>query len=166
LHLTTDLLIALVPDLPLKYPHMKVRIDVEARDAPKVSFSAATGLTVNAFYRTTLFVDEESQGTPKIATLDCNLSVTGTVGWDTTVITSAVAKHTVVDHALNVPAEKWDATVAWFVQSYAGLYPMEFLYRRFVQSPVTALAALVNAVGGTPVDGWFVLSGDVQLLQM
>lgn len=39
LHLTTDLLAMLIPQLPKTYPHQKLRIDMAAVDVPQVSFS-------------------------------------------------------------------------------------------------------------------------------
>lgn len=44
----------------------------------------------------------------------------------------------------------------------SGLYPLQFLVNQFVKTPVTSLVALVNA-NGVSLDGWFALSGDVQL---
>ncbi|KAG1657466.1 hypothetical protein FOA52_003002 [Chlamydomonas sp. UWO 241] len=163
LHLTTDLFISLVPELPRKYPHMSMRIDVEALDAPTVSFSAASGAVLSAHYRTTLYVDNATLGTPLVAQLDCQLDITAEFTWDATTIKTATAVHTVVQSPMTVPAVQWDNTVAWFVKSYAGLYPLQFLVNHFVHSPVVSMAALVNATGGSPVDGWFMLSGDVLL---
>jgi hypothetical protein len=95
--------------------------------------------------------------------LDCQLDITADITWDTTTIKTATAVHTIVQSPMTVPAVQWDNTVAWFVKSYAGLYPLQFLVNRFVHSPVVSMAALVNAAGGSPVDGWFMLSGDVLL---
>ena len=44
----------------------------------------------------------------------------------------------------------------------SGLYPLQFLVNQFVKTPVTSLVALVNA-NGVSLDGWFALSGNVQL---
>jgi hypothetical protein len=48
------------------------------------------------------------------------------------------------------------------LSSDPGLYPIQFIVNKFVQTPVTSLVSLTNAHGVT-LDGWFALSGDVQL---
>ena len=46
----------------------------------------------------------------------------------------------------------------------SGLYPLNQLVRQFVHTPVTSLVGLVNAQG-VAMEGWFGLSGDIQLLK-
>ena len=47
---------------------------------------------------------------------------------------------------------------------FSGLYPLNQLVRQFVHTPVTSLVGLVNAQG-VAMEGWFGLSGDIQLLK-
>lgn len=87
LHLTTDLLAMLIPQLPKQYPHQHLRIDIAALSAPRVTFSAApegVGSTVlEAAYRTVLYVANDTLGNPQIASLAANLSITAQVGLST-----------------------------------------------------------------------------------
>ncbi len=82
------------------------------------------------------------------------------LNYDSTVITLVKAQHTVEDSSMPVSAAQWDNTVAWFIQNYAGLYPLQFLIEHFVQTPVTSLVSLVDAEAKT-LPGWYALSGDV-----
>ncbi|KAJ9506385.1 hypothetical protein QJQ45_019471 [Haematococcus lacustris] len=164
LHLTTDLLAMLIPGLPKAYPHQLISIAVEARSAPQVAFNATTGATIQASYRTSLSVANETLGNPKIATLVANLTIVGQFKWDSTLITSVTAQHSVEQAAMPVPTLAWDRTIAWFIQSYAGLYPLSFLVDHFVHTPVTSLVALQAAQTET-LDGWFSVSSDVLLTQ-
>lgn len=83
LHITTDLLAMLIPELPRKYPKQYMRIDVTALAAPLVTFSAApagTGTTtLVASYRTAIYVANDTLGNPHIATLNANITVGGQV---------------------------------------------------------------------------------------
>ena len=45
-----------------------------------------------------------------------------------------------------------------------GLYPLNQVVKQFVHTPVTSLVALVNAEG-VAMEGWFGLSGDIQLIK-
>lgn len=54
LHITTDLLAMLIPELPKKYPHQFLKIDVEALTNPRVSFSAVNGSSVTVGHVVTL----------------------------------------------------------------------------------------------------------------
>eukprot|EP00197_Chlamydomonas_leiostraca_P014615 CAMPEP_0202865826 /NCGR_PEP_ID=MMETSP1391-20130828/6456_1 /ASSEMBLY_ACC=CAM_ASM_000867 /TAXON_ID=1034604 /ORGANISM="Chlamydomonas leiostraca, Strain SAG 11-49" /LENGTH=620 /DNA_ID=CAMNT_0049545707 /DNA_START=18 /DNA_END=1880 /DNA_ORIENTATION=+ len=168
LHITTDLMAMLIPELPKTYPKQYMRIDVAALAAPQVSFSAApegTGTTtLVASYRTVLYVANDTLGNPQIASLAANLTVSGQLAWDSTIITSAKVSHTVESSAMTVPAPQWDQTVAWFIQNYAGLFPLQTLVDKFVHTPVTSLVALINS-HTTAYDGWVALSGDVALRQ-
>ncbi|GFH14539.1 BPI2 domain-containing protein, partial [Haematococcus lacustris] len=67
----------LIPGLPKAYPHQLISIEVEARSAPQVAFNATTGATIQASYRTSLSVANETLGNPKIATLVANLTIVG-----------------------------------------------------------------------------------------
>jgi len=164
LHLSTDLLAMLIPQLPKTYPHQSVRILTEATTMPLISFSSAQGTTLQASYRTTIFLANETLGNPKIVTMAANLTIQGQLGFDTTIIESAVVHHVVEAALPEMPVNpvQWDNTVAWFIQNYAGLYPLQFIINNFVHTPVTSLITLVNAQSAT-YDGWFALSGDVQL---
>lgn len=160
LHLTTDLLAMLIPGLPKAYPHQLLRIYVEAMALPHVTFSAASGTTIEASYRTSIFVMNETAGNPKIVTLAANLTIQAQLNYDTTIISSCVAHHVVEESTMTVNPVTWDNTVSWFVTNYAGLYPLQFLIDHFVQTPVTSLVSLINTAADT-YDGWFALGGDV-----
>jgi len=167
LHLTTDLLVMLIPQLPKLYPHQPLRIDVEARSAPVVTFNASAGAHVVASYRTTIFVNNETLGVPHIVTMDANITITALVDWDSTVVTSVSASHVAVEAAPNItiPVIQWDRTVAWFVQNYAGLYPLHFLVDNFIHTPVTSMVGLINAKGSA-LERWFALASDIQVRDM
>lgn len=60
---------------------------------------------------------------------------------------------------MDVPTKQWDSTVAWFIQNYAGLYPLSFIVDNVIHTPVTSLVSLVNAAAVTK-GGFFLLSGD------
>eukprot|EP00798_Chlamydomonas_sp_ICE-L_P027422 gene27421-4717_t len=140
LHLTTDLLAQLIPQLPKQYPHQMLS--------------------------TAVYVDNATVGIPHIVTLRANINITATLTWDTTLITHVTVHHVVEPGAtMDVPAEKWDQTVTWFVQNYAGLFPLSQLVMQYVKSPVVSLVSLVNAETAT-VDKWFALSADAQRLVM
>lgn len=90
------------------------------------------------------------------------MSVRVQVNYDSTIISGVEVHHSVEDAAMPINPLAWDNTVSWFIQNYAGLYPLQFLITQFVQTPVTSLVSLVNAVSST-YDGWYGISGDVQL---
>jgi len=162
LHLTTDLLAMLVPGLPKAYPHQLVKIEGEATLQPSVSFSAENGTTLQASYRASIFVANETLGNPKICTMTADIAVQAEINYDTTVIKQVVAKHAVESATLDVNPVQWDNTIAWFVQNYAGLFPVSTLIQKFVQVPVVSQVGLVNT-NATTGDSWYYLSGDVQL---
>jgi hypothetical protein len=83
------------------------------------------------------------------------------LGWDSTIITGVSVTHVVEQSAMDVPTKQWDSTVAWFIQNYAGLYPLSFIVDNVIHTPVTSLVSLVNAAA-VAKPGWFLLSGDVQ----
>lgn len=161
LHLTTNLLVMLLPMLPKTYPHQLIKIDAEALSAPKVSFTSEGG-SVDVAYRTSIYLDNETLSTPLIAQLDAHVVVSGIVTWDTTTVSSVSVTHTVVQSSMDVPTAQWDTTVAWFIQNYAGLYPLRLLVDQFVKTPVTSLAVLDKSAAKY-LDGWFALSGDIAL---
>lgn len=160
LHLTTDLLVMLIPGLPKAYPHQSLKISITTLSAPRVMFTATGGTTIEASYRTSIFVSNETLSNPKIVTLSANLTIQGQLNYDSTIINSAVVHHVVEESSMPVSAVQWDNTVAWFIQNYAGLYPLQFLIDHFVQTPVTSMVSMINAQSET-YDGWFALSGDV-----
>ncbi|GAX77287.1 hypothetical protein CEUSTIGMA_g4733.t1 [Chlamydomonas eustigma] len=159
-----DLLATLLPAVPKTYPHQELRIDIQALAAPKVTFQEGVGISLTASYRTTIYVNNQTLGTPLIAQLDAEVSAVGQLNWDSTTITSAVAKHTLVQATIPVSTAQWDGTVAWFIQNYAGLYPLNQIVKKFVNTPVVSLVSLVRATGVT-LEGWFGLSGDIMVLK-
>ncbi len=54
--------------------------------------------------------------------------------------------------------------MAWFIQNYAGLFPVSRLINTFVKTPAASQVELVNAAAVTDDAGWYRLSGDVRLL--
>ncbi len=57
----------------------------------------------------------------ELCSLALVLLLLGLVSWDMTTITSAAANHTLVQSSMDVPLDRWDQTVAWFIQNYAGV---------------------------------------------
>lgn len=94
----------------------------------------------------------------------CRLPLCSQLAWDATIISSAHVSHMVESASMMVPAPQWDQTVAWFIENYAGLFPLQSLVNKYVNTPVTSLAALINSQT-TAYDEWVALSGDVILRQ-
>ncbi|GIL49842.1 hypothetical protein Vafri_6156 [Volvox africanus] len=163
LTITTDILALLVPELPTKYPHQRLNINVEALDAPSVSFgNENTGATLAAFYRLSLVVANESLGNPEVVRLQANLTLNGAFDWDTTTVGSVVAHHVVESSELSVPAEQWDNTVMWLLESYGSLATMRQVVELAVRTPIASLVTLARTKA-TTWDRWYGLSADVEL---
>ncbi|GIL77679.1 hypothetical protein Vretimale_6768 [Volvox reticuliferus] len=163
LTITTDILALLVPELPTKYPHQRLNINVEALDAPSVSFGGENaGATFSAFYRLSLVVANESLGNPVVVRLQANLTLNGAFDWDTTTVGSVVARHVVESSELSVPAEQWDNTVMWLLESYGSLATMRQVVELVVRTPITSLVTLARTHAAT-WDRWYGLSADVEL---
>ncbi|GLI62986.1 hypothetical protein VaNZ11_005843 [Volvox africanus] len=163
LTITTDILALLVPELPTKYPHQRLNINVEALVAPSVSFgSENAGATFSASYRLSLVVANESLGNPEVVRLRANLTFNGAFDWDTTTVGSVVAHHVVESSELSVPAEQWDNTVMWLLESYGSLATMRQVVELAVRTPITSLVTLARTQAAT-WDRWYGLSADVEL---
>ena len=164
LHLTTDLLAQLIPQLPKTYPKQLIMVEMEALASPRFSFDEFQGIGIRLSYRMTIYVDNSSLGTPLIAQLEADVIATASqLSWESTVISSAVATHKLVRSSLPVPLDRWDQTVAWFIENYAGIYPMKKLFGMFVYVPEASLVSLMDSEGVTYDGGWWALSADVEL---
>ncbi|EFJ52757.1 BPI/LBP/CETP N-terminal domain protein [Volvox carteri f. nagariensis] len=161
--ITTDVLSLLVPELPKKYPHQRMIINVEALDVPSVSFGADnTGATLSAYYRLSLVVANESLGNPEVVRLAANLTLNGAFDWDSTDIREVTARHVVEVSELSVPAEQWDNTVMWLLESYGPLLSLRQVVEMAVRTPITSMVSLARAQAAT-WERWYALSTDVEL---
>ena len=94
-------------DLPKKYPHQLLRIDVAATKEPLISFSSDKGIQLQASYETKIFVQNATLHNPQIARLAANLTIEAEMGWDTTIINAVTVQHSVIEAAMGVPASQW-----------------------------------------------------------
>ncbi|KAF5840860.1 bactericidal permeability-increasing protein [Dunaliella salina] len=160
LHLTTDLLAMLIPELPKKFPHQSLRIEVAATKEPLINFSSDKGIQLQAVYQTEIYVENATLHDPLVTRLLAEVTVEADMSWESTIITSATAKHTVQQAIMAVPTPQWDMTVAWFIQNYAGLYPLRQLVTTFVHTPVSSMLDLTDTESRT-YEGWYSLAAEV-----
>jgi len=162
LHLTTDLLAMLIPELPKKFPHQQLRIEVAATKEPLINFSSDKGIELQAVYQTEIYVQNATLHDPLITRLLANVTIEADMSWESTIITAVNAKHTVQEAIMAVPAPQWDMTVAWFIQNYAGLYPLRQLVTSFVHTPVSSMLDLTDTESQT-YEGWYSLAAEVEV---
>lgn len=137
------------------------------RPAPRpacaqVSFAAESGATLRVYYRTTVYVANESLANPKIVSMLANLTVTALLDWEAVAISSAAAQHVTEWAALPPDVAAWDGTVAWYVQNYGSLATVKAVYDALVSDPVAGAVSLLGA-GMSPLERWYAFSADVDV---
>eukprot|EP00201_Polytomella_parva_P005186 CAMPEP_0175075476 /NCGR_PEP_ID=MMETSP0052_2-20121109/22028_1 /TAXON_ID=51329 ORGANISM="Polytomella parva, Strain SAG 63-3" /NCGR_SAMPLE_ID=MMETSP0052_2 /ASSEMBLY_ACC=CAM_ASM_000194 /LENGTH=247 /DNA_ID=CAMNT_0016344179 /DNA_START=1145 /DNA_END=1888 /DNA_ORIENTATION=- len=201
LDLSSDLLSSFIPDLAERFPGRQLWIQIRVLDPPVVSFvekvSDGEGVRrgvsegtneegismIKLRYQLTVsFVEDISSKigteTEKIQTsneeifvIECDLSVTAAIQYESTKIESVVARHTLVQsnplYGVEVDIVTWDSLITLALENYGGSYSLKDAWDSFGQPFLAKATAgqvtLSQLQVVIPKSGWTQVSFDVSL---